>query len=78
MAPTRPGTGTTQVSADAALSGILALLVDEREERAKENKSTVKTEVLLDNVGMSAEAIAAVTGKNVAAVRKTIQRARAK
>lgn len=78
MASTRQGSGTAQIPADAALAGILALLVAEREERAKESKPDARTEVLLANVGLSAEAIATVTGKNAAAVRKAIQRARAK
>jgi DNA-directed RNA polymerase specialized sigma24 family protein len=61
---------------DAALAGILALLVDEREERAKQSKPDVRTEVLLADVGLSVDEIVAVTRKNAGAVRKAIQRGR--
>jgi hypothetical protein len=61
---------------DAAMAGILALLVDDREHRAKEDKSEAKTEVLLANAGVSVEGIATLTGKKPDAVRKSIQRAR--
>jgi uncharacterized protein with PIN domain len=58
------------------MAAILALLVDERENRAKEDKSAAKTEVLLANAGVSVESIAVLTCKKPDAVRKTIQRAR--
>jgi DNA-directed RNA polymerase specialized sigma24 family protein len=66
-----------QITADAALAGILVLLADQREDRVKDDKDAAKTEVLLGRVGVSAEDIAAITGKNVGAVRKALQRARA-
>jgi len=59
------------------MAGVLALLVDERERRTKDDKSAAKTEVLLAKAGLAVEDIVAVTGKNAGAVRKAIQRARA-
>ncbi len=71
----RPRT-QTHIPADAALSGILALLVDEREERVKEDKAAAKTEVLLGKAGVPVENIQALTGKKADAIRKAIQRAK--
>ena len=67
-----------RIEPDAAIAGILALLVNLREERVSEIKSAAKTEVLLANAGLPASAIAALTGKNLEAVRKAIQRGRSK
>jgi hypothetical protein len=64
------------LTADAALSGILALLVDEREERVKDNKKAAKTEVLLGKAGVPIDNIEALTGKKVDAIRKALQRAK--
>jgi DNA-directed RNA polymerase specialized sigma24 family protein len=64
------------VTADTALAGILALLVDEREARVAEEKNAEKTEVLLAKAGLAAPEIAPLVGKNADAVRKTIQRGR--
>ena len=58
--------------------GILALLVDAREARTKEDKDAKKTEILLSNAGLSVDDIVALTGKKADAVRKTIQRGRKK
>jgi hypothetical protein len=38
MASARQGQAQVRISQDSALAGILALLVDEREERARESK----------------------------------------
>jgi hypothetical protein len=65
----------THLPADAALAGILALLVDEREQRVKDNKEAAKTEVLLGRAGVPTEHIESLTGKNAGAIRKAIQRA---
>jgi DNA-directed RNA polymerase specialized sigma24 family protein len=65
-----------QISAAAALAGILALLADEREERIKNEREATKTEVLLAEAGLSLEDIAAITGKNYDAVRMAIARSR--
>ncbi len=64
------------ISLEAAMAGVLALLVDERESRTKDDKSSVKTEVLLANAGMSIDGIAAATGKKRDAVRMAIKRAK--
>jgi hypothetical protein len=76
MASTRQGQGQVRISQDSALAGILALLVDEREERAKDSKPDVRTEVLLADAGLSVDEIVAVTRRNEGAVRKAIQRGR--
>jgi len=61
------------------MAGVLAILVAEREERLNgtdDKNKAAKTEVLLANAGLSATEIAQLMGKNLAAVRKTIQRGR--
>lgn len=60
------------------MAGVLALLVDERDRHVKSDREASKTEVLLSNVGLSIEDIQAATGKTPGAIRKTIQRARAR
>jgi DNA-directed RNA polymerase specialized sigma24 family protein len=61
----------------AALMGVLALLVEEREQRIENDRDAIKTELVLSRVGMSSDDIAAIMGKNRDAVRKAISRARA-
>ncbi len=77
MAPNRKGKEWHGISTETAIAGVLALLVDDREHRAKENKSDAKTEVLLANAGVSIEDIVVLTGKKPDAIRKAVQRARA-
>lgn len=60
---------------DAALSGILAMLVAERDERPRDARAA-KTEVILASSGLSYDEVAMVTGKSPDAVRKTIERSR--
>lgn len=67
-----------QLTTGAAAAGILALLVDARETRIKDDKLATKTEVLLDNAGLSLDDIAAVMGKKYDAIRVSIQRSRPK
>ena len=67
--PERPG-----ISSDSALAGILALLIDEREERTGDQPTGVKTELLLAQAGLSIDEIAAVTGKKYDTVRMAISR----
>ena len=62
----------------AAASGILALLVDAREARIKNDKDATKTEVLLDSVGLSLDDIAAATNKSYDAIRISLSRSRRK
>ena len=76
MASTARPLTQTHITADAALSGILALLVAEREERVKEDKNAAKTEVLLGKAGVPVENIQALTGKKADAIRKALQRAK--
>jgi hypothetical protein len=64
-----------QITSDAAVAGVLALLVEAREQRVKDDKSAVKTAVLLSNAGLSIDDIAAVTGKKYDAVRVALNRA---
>jgi hypothetical protein len=54
--------------------GVLALLIDEREQRNGNDKSAERTEVLLARVGLSADDIAAAMGKKRDAVRMMIAR----
>jgi DNA-directed RNA polymerase specialized sigma24 family protein len=62
------------LTSDEAMLALVALLVDQREERLKGVPDAVKTEALLGRVGLAAPQIAVLTGKNVEAVRKTLQR----
>jgi hypothetical protein len=78
MARPRRTQETHRISLETAMAGVLALLVEERQERTKENKAATKIEVLLANAGLSVEDIVALTRKKPAAVRKTIERGRAK
>ena len=61
------------ISPSGAMAGILALLIDEREERTR-GKDAVKTEVLLANAGLSIDEIAAATGRKYDTVRMAIAR----
>ncbi len=63
-----------RIRLEAAMAGILALLIDEREERTRSQKDAAKTEVLLAQAGVSIDEIAAVTGKKYDAVRMAISR----
>jgi hypothetical protein len=67
-----------QLTTGAAAAGILALLVDAREARIKDDKDATKTEVLLDNAGLSLDDTAAVMGKKYDAIRVALQRSRRK
>jgi hypothetical protein len=67
-----------QRTTGAAAVGILALLVEAREARIKDDKQATKTEVLLDNAGLSLDDIAAVMDKKYDAIRVSIQRSRSK
>lgn len=78
MAVNRRSKERHQLTTGAAAAGILALLVDARETRIKDDKLATKTEVLLDNAGLSLDDIAAVMGKTYDAIRVSIQRSRAK
>ncbi len=64
-------------STDRLLRAILAILVDQREGTADEQQAR-RTEVLLADAGLSPTEIAQLTGKQAAAVRMALSRARAK
>lgn len=78
MTPDRTGKERHQIPAESALAGLLALLVEEREGRVEDDRSVRKVEPLLADAGLSIEDIVAVTGKKPDAVRKSIQRDRAR
>jgi DNA-directed RNA polymerase specialized sigma24 family protein len=78
MASTRREPHTHEIEASKAMAGILALLIEEREERLAGDRDATKIDVLLATAGLSNDDIAAVTGKKPDAVRKAIERARAK
>jgi DNA-directed RNA polymerase specialized sigma24 family protein len=59
---------------ESALAGMLALLIDEREDRTRDDKDAAKTEVLLAQAGLSIEDISTVTGKKYDTVRMAITR----
>ena len=67
-----------QIAAEAALAGVLALLVDERESRTKDDRSATRTEVLLSNAGLSITEIATLMGKNYDTVKTALRRSKAK
>jgi DNA-directed RNA polymerase specialized sigma24 family protein len=79
MARTRREPERRKLAQESAIAGVLALLVDARERAIAENeKGAPKTEVILARVGLAVEDIVALTGKSTDAVRKTIQRGRAR
>ena len=67
-----------KISAESSMAGILALLIDEREQRTREMAGAVRTEVLLAEAGLSLEEISAVTGRKYDTVRMAVSRGRAK
>jgi antitoxin component HigA of HigAB toxin-antitoxin module len=78
LAVTKKTQEQTRISSDAALAGVLALLIDARESRVVTDKSVERTEVLLARAGLTIDDIAAVTGKKRDAVRMLLQRRKAK
>jgi DNA-directed RNA polymerase specialized sigma24 family protein len=75
MDSTGQGLSRHGIEASKAMAGVLALLIEEREERLAGDREAPKIEVLLARIGFSNEDIAAVTGKKPDAVRKVIERA---
>jgi hypothetical protein len=78
MATTQKAENRSAIRLESALGGILALLIDEREERTIDRKDVAKTEILLAGAGLSIDEIAAVTGRSYDAVRMAISRGRKK
>lgn len=66
------------IAQEAALAGILALLIDAREARVGDDKDPEKIEVLLSRAGLSNEDIGAVTGKRPDTVRVALSRVKPK
>lgn len=64
------------VPAEALLTAILAVLLDEREQRAKETPGLRKSELLLVDSGLPVNTISTLLAKQPEAVRKAIYRAR--
>jgi DNA-directed RNA polymerase specialized sigma24 family protein len=75
---TNPARTPRNIPFETAIVGILALVVDAREEHIRGSKEAEKTEALLASAGLSIEDIAALTNKTPNAVGKSIRRARAK
>lgn len=78
MAPDETDASRHATTVEKAMTGILALMVEDRERRTDGDKEALKIEVLLARAGLSSEDIAAVTGKNPNAIRVALQRAKAK
>lgn len=70
--------GMGELSVEKAAAGLLALLVDAREQRIASDKTATSTEVLLSNAGLSVDEISSLTGKTYNATWKTINRAKSK
>jgi DNA-directed RNA polymerase specialized sigma24 family protein len=66
----------TNASVETLLAAILAMLVAEREDQDSEPGNRRKSEVILNEAGLSAPEIATLVGKKPDAVRKTLQRAK--
>ena len=60
------------------LMALLGLLIDEREQRIATSDAGIKTEVLLTRLGLSSTLIGRLMGKQPAAIRVTLSRARAR
>ena len=69
---------TRKITVEASMAGILALLIDEREQRTADDKDAVRTEVLLADAGLTLDEIAALTGRKYDTVRMAVSRGRAK
>jgi DNA-directed RNA polymerase specialized sigma24 family protein len=78
MAANAKAQDRTPINAENALTGILTLLIDQRETRTEDDKDAPRTEVLLAQAGLSIEDIATVTGKKADTVRKAVTRDKAK
>ena len=65
-----------QLPTDKALTGILAVLVADREERLNGKTKPRKSEVVLADAGLGLTEIASLTGKNYDSVKTTVRRGR--
>lgn len=71
-------TEDTEVSTNQLLLALLQVLIDDREARVDERPKQIKTEVLLDRIGLRSTTIATLVGKQPGAVRTTLSREKAK
>lgn len=78
MAVGSKGQDGRRISSEAAMLGVLALMIDERERRIASEKEAEPTDVVLARVGLSVDDIATAMGKNRDAVRKMLSRRNAK
>lgn len=74
MAVAQHGQERHRIPPETAVAGILAILVEERQQRVENIEDAAKVEILLWRAGLSVADIVSLTGKNEGAVRKTIQR----
>jgi DNA-directed RNA polymerase specialized sigma24 family protein len=74
--------GNAPLSVEQVMTGILAMLAAEREDRlavlSKAKVEPRKTELILSNAGMTPHQIGSILGKKPNTVAKTLSRARAK
>jgi predicted transcriptional regulator len=75
MPPNPKAHDSAKISAESTMAGILALMIDERENRTSYEPDAPRTEVLLSRAGMSVDEIVRLTGKKSDTVRKIILRA---
>src|SRR3989442_11823972 len=66
------------LSAHELLRAILGLLIEERERQISSDHVVIRTELLLNRLGLPSNTISVLTGKNAAAVRMALSRARAR
>lgn len=67
----------SQLTLEATIVALLRIAVDEREERIAADPTAKKTEILLEEAGLTYAQIGEATGKNPDAVRMVINRATA-
>lgn len=72
------GTPPVPATAEQLLTAVLAVLLDEREQRVKDQPQARKAETLLADAGLPIPVVAALLGKQTAAVRMAVSRARGK
>jgi DNA-directed RNA polymerase specialized sigma24 family protein len=76
MARKAPPPAEADVDVASLLLAVAALLADQREAGLADRPGAIRTEVLLADVGLSSPQIARIVGKQPAAVRMAISRAR--
>jgi hypothetical protein len=75
----RPASSDTELTTtNQLLLAVLQLLVQDREARSEDGPMSIKTEVLLDRVGLGSATIALLVDKQPGAVRTILSREKAK